>query len=135
MKNSMMDIIGQSKKMTGNLQLKGFNKKLLQFLIKDENDFAEFINTFWDENKKFFSVNGYRLHKIQMKNLSYSDFENLFNQDKKKALEELFQHPVLDYDVALLEKKIENNKEKLAELYWYHKQYPSSLLLVAIQSI
>ena len=131
----MMETTGRQMKMIDNLQLKGFNKKLLQFLIKDENDLTEFINTFWDENKKFFSVNGYRLHKIQMKNLSYDDFEKLFNQNKKKALEELFQHPVIDYDVALLEEKIDNNKEKLAELYRYHKQHPSSLLLGAIQSI
>jgi hypothetical protein len=92
------------------------NEKLLNFLIKSENDKHEFEEHFWNgDAKQFFSVSAFRLYKINQINMNYSQFDELFKTDYKKAIEELFQQPLEIFETSIILNKI-NTEELTAKI-------------------
>lgn len=122
------------------LYLKRFNLNVrnyrhLSILINDKNDYKEFFINFWDEENKFQSICKYRLHKIRKINLSFERFVRVYRRNEIKALELLFQHPVYQFDVDLLNEKIRSGKLTLEELFSLHKEEPGRCLLNILNSI
>ncbi|RBW69479.1 hypothetical protein [Bacillus taeanensis] len=112
------------------MKVSGYTFKMLNFLIQDENDFENFFyNYYTDHGRAFFEMAAYRQDKIEQMNVQQSEFEAMFQENKKEALEQLFQHPVESSDVEFLNKKIEENKITVEELFKLHKGNPEYRLM------
>ena len=99
--------------------------EVIKFLVKDENDFNNFLKHFWlGENRQVISVSNYRQHKILQRNLMFEEFLNLYYENPVKGLGELFMHPVYDVDVDKLEQETVAGRMSLEKLYNLHKDKP-----------
>ncbi len=97
----------------------------MKFLLKDENDFDDFLKHFWlGKSRQVISTNNYRQHKINQRNLLFKEFLDLFQRNALKGLEELFMHPVYDVDVDKLEQETVAGRMSLEKLYNLHKDKP-----------
>jgi hypothetical protein len=90
----------------------------LQFLVKTRNDLKKWYNYWRDVGKR--SIISLREDKLKENEISYDQFEKMYQEDKIGALEKLFQHPVGRQDVEQLEKKVLNNNYSIQELYQKH---------------
>lgn len=103
-----------------------YSKTLLCFLIKTKEEFDFFVSTYWaSKERQFFSAVEYRMYRIGEKDMTLQEFSDLYKEDKKNALEELFQHPVGSSDVEYFLKKTENSSSCVEEIYCKHKEYPA----------
>jgi hypothetical protein len=95
-----------------------FAFKHLSFLIRSMTDFQKFVSEFYDRNKtQLEDVVQFRHWKIDQLNLSYEKFETLYQENKKKALETLFQEPMSERDVSLVANNINNKIYTLSQIF------------------
>lgn len=81
------------------------NKELLFFLTKNnEDELKKFFREYWDgPERQIFSISRYRMYLLERDPLTFNDFQNIYNRNKKKALERLFKHVVVQSDVDEVE--------------------------------
>jgi hypothetical protein len=103
----------------GELKLSKVCYEILCFLIKTRKQYEEFMSLFWNEARQFFSVAEYRSYRIEKRNLTLQEFNDIFLINRKKAFEELFQHQITDLDMELFD----TNESVNAEYVFYeHKK-------------
>jgi hypothetical protein len=108
------------------LELNKRNYQELKLLIETKEDIELFLNEYWrGKDKVFFAIQKFRQDKLRSSDLSFEEFESLYNQDKTEALQKLFKHTVHKQDVKFLEQKIHNGEITLKELYDLHKEEPT----------
>jgi hypothetical protein len=96
----------------------------LSFLIKSVSDFVAFVSEFYDRNKtQLEDVVQFRHWKIDQLDLSFEEFEALYQESKKKALETLFQEPMSEKDFGIVVNNIVNKLYTLRQLFDYVKEY------------
>lgn len=79
----------------------------LDFLLDDPEDYDDFVQYFWDgdlDNLRI-TVSNFRKYMLDKKKMSFTQFVQIYASDKRKALEELFQHRVPTHLLELLQKR------------------------------
>ncbi len=102
----------------------------LQLLTLTEHEkryFQSRYNT--DRDKLYFSILRYREEKIELQSITIDDFICRYKEDKLRALEELFMHPVIERDVRMLEQQIKKGQMTLERLYELKQKYKKRRLL------
>ncbi len=101
---------------TLNHQMATGTKLLFDFLIKTKQDEGMLISLMnVNKNKSIlYILSTIRDKKIQEKNIKLNSFIELYNTDKKEALEELFQEPIYNSYIDL----IKNNNIIPEELFF-----------------
>ncbi|MBO8176967.1 MAG: hypothetical protein H0Z31_05850 [Bacillus sp. (in: Bacteria)] len=102
----------------------------MSFLIKSVSDYEAFVSEFYDRNKtQLEDVVQFRHWKIDQLNLSYEKFGTLYQENKKKALETLFQEPVHNRYLENIDKNILTGVYTLRQLFDYVKEYHECIWL------
>lgn len=125
------------------LNLNESNYRLMDVLIRDDRDWAEFLkvaykkseNTFedfinnWNNNKErqTFAVAEYREYKIDNYTRSFEGFMKQFMKDRVTALQNLFFEDVIEEDTERVMKWLK--KETLKDLYEARMKKPYKTLL------
>lgn len=97
----------------------------LDFLLEEQEDYDEYINNFWDGDidKLFLTVCTFRNHLLNKKKMSLEQFIHVYNIDKCKALEQLFQHRVYPYMLDLIKRR-NMSPEQLYQLHEENQVVP-----------
>jgi hypothetical protein len=111
----------------------GKNRELLDFLIETNADLCIFRDKFYSKGKrKFAAIADFRLYRQSMNLLPFDCFNIYFNVNPNKALQTLFQHPVSDREVKLVNRRLNNDTLTLKSLYHQHLKYPEYMLTMFI---
>lgn len=78
------------------------HKRVLSLLIQTNEDRKEFMNYFYSGYIIKDMVN-YQNHKRISLNIGFEEFDNMYEQDKLTSIETLFQEPLVEDDISLLE--------------------------------
>ena len=82
----------------------------------------------FDKGELFFAISTLRERNINKNQMLFAEFIELFNRNRKKALERMFWHPIKQWELDRLDMEYKKDKYLLKRLYNYHKQYPYWLL-------
>lgn len=82
----------------------------------------------FNKGELFFAISSLRERNINKNQMLFAEFIELFNNDRKKALERMFWHPIKQWELDRLDMEYKKDKYLLKRLYNYHKQYPYWLL-------
>ncbi len=93
--------------------------EILCFLIKTKKQYDEFMGLFWNEARQFFSVAEYRAYRIDKRNLTLQEFNDIFLINRREAFEELFQHQIANSDMELFDT---NNNINAEYVFYEHKR-------------
>lgn len=94
------------------------NRNDLYFLIRTEQDLIVFINDYWNGlEKAFFAIRDFRELKVRQRGMKIEEFLILYEENKKNALEELFQHPVCQAHIVKMEQTLVKTNKTLIDLY------------------
>lgn len=105
------------------LELTKPNANILSFLLRSGEEYDEFVQKYWQgKGKQGFAVSSFRLDRLRKNMMRYEDFYDLYQSNKRNALETLFQHPVTNQDVQVLEEKISQGRVTLTTLYVKHQR-------------
>lgn len=102
----------------------------MRFLIRsdaDEEYFAEHYNV--TKDRVYFSMLQFREYKRSTRHMSLEEFLRMYKINRIEALEGLFQHPIIEYDVRQLEREIANNRITLRQLYELKQRHKKRRLL------
>lgn len=102
----------------------------LDILISSQTEFKFFMDNYWNgSDNAFFAISSYRLAKIKQLNMTSLQFIVHYTVDKQDALQELFQSPVSEKHVKLLERGLHRGNITLCELFERHKSNPALQLI------
>jgi hypothetical protein len=111
----------------------GFNEQQINnllVLIQNEDEYEDFARNFWNYRDKPTVILGrYREYKLQQNQMSVEQFLGKCEENKLKALEKLFQHQVIEWDLKYLEKQQEKYGFTLEDLYHAHMTDRKKMLL------
>lgn len=101
-------------------------RRMMEFLVKDEKDYEELNAAIIENHHLFFALASMR--KNRLGKLTLDQFRNLYLQDKKNALEQLFQEQIANRHI----KMIDDKKTTLEQIYSKHKEMPNVSFLQII---
>jgi hypothetical protein len=106
------------------------NKGILNRLIKCCKDADTFVHSFliYSMNENM-AVGDYRVHRIEQRNMSLTEFTNLFLSSQVTAMEELFMKPLRKQENILLTNKIKTGKITPIIIFSKFKEQPRANLL------
>lgn len=104
--------------MLKDLELNESNQEKLGFLVRSIEDYDLFVRSFWRGAKEqIFSIADFRSYKIAQRNLGSLEFQMMYNENPKLALEELFQQPVDDIIASAIINKVLNKEMSITAIY------------------
>jgi hypothetical protein len=116
----------------------GFNEQQINnllVLIQNEDEYEDFARNFWNYKDKPTVILGrYRKYKLQHNQMSVETFLNKCKENKTEALEKLFQHQVIEWDLKYLEKQQEKYGFTLEDLYQAHMTDRKKMLLTLLSA-
>ncbi|MBD8004560.1 hypothetical protein [Bacillus norwichensis] len=97
----------------------GMVLNMIQSLVNSREDFVEVLQESFTEreNRAFFVLNSIHRKRLENSSLTKTEFVNLFNLDRKEALEKLFITKLLQWHVD----KLEDYPLTPAQIYDLHK--------------
>jgi hypothetical protein len=87
----------------GKLNLSKASYEIVSFLVTTMDELEFFKGLFWSDMGEFFAVSEYREHRIKKRNLTWEEFSGILLNNKRQALEELFQHRITNTDLHLFD--------------------------------
>ncbi len=105
----------------------------LKFLVQNETDFNLFYEVIYNQKTKttlYFIITNLRQVKIQEINMTKRQFITLYKKDRIQALETLFQHKVLEWQLNYIPAHI-----TAEDIYFLHKAYPRRRLMRFLNNI
>lgn len=72
----------------------------------------------------FFSISTLRERNINKNQMLFGEFIELFNHDRKKALERMFWQPIQQWELKRLDIEYKKDKYLLDKIHKYHKLHP-----------
>ena len=90
-----------------------FYNGLYNILIKKEGDISEYVECLKENKNPQMALLELRKRKVIENELEFLEFDHLFNNDKKKALEKLFLQPVENKHINY----IKDNKVSSKKIY------------------
>ncbi len=126
----MVETLKQEVCSSGKLDSRNQLDEEMCFLIRsdaDEEYFAEHYNV--TKDRVYFSMLQFREYKRSTRHMSLEEFLRMYEINRIEALEGLFQHPIIEYDVRQLEREIANNRITLRQLYELKQRHKKRRLL------
>lgn len=94
-------------------------RRMMEFLVKTEDDYRELNAGIIEQGSIAFALSNMR--KLRLGKLTLEQFTTMYNDNKKNALEQLFQEQIKNRDITLIDKK----SVTPTEIFNKHKEIPT----------